>query len=463
MAVLSIQAPDSLVTEPGLNRIRLSWESKDPEVVKSVVYWDHADSIVVPVNHTAARQAVVVTGLSQGNHTFVVYLYDEKGHASGGIKRVVQVYGDTYVAGLQTERAIATVFYDKGFAKIIWGGALAPALGMELVYTDTGAQERSVPVWVDTDTTLLQDYREGTGFWYRLAYKPEADALDTVYAGFHEVNPQSFVRGRLTVRLLENSTLIGRLNWDTAFELSPGVTETDVSYQDPAGSPLHLFFLTVDTRNPGMALEAAIGGTFSAPALETVPDMAAAADRPGHRVVAAVNADFFSLQSPWDPYGIMVQASVPLKMTYLNTVEQFLAVLDDGQPYIGSVLELPTLTEHLIQALGGQPRLLENNVPTSLGYDLAPRTGVGVDDNGVVYFLVADGRSSSYSVGLSLGELGELLAACGARNAVNLDGGGSSILVIEKKDHSGWAVRNRPSDGAPRAVRNGWLVVAKEP
>ena len=52
--------------------------------------------------------------------------------------------------------------------------------------------------------------------------------------------------------------------------------------------------------------------------------------------------------------------------------------------------------------------------------------------------LVVDGRHPGHSRGATYRELAEILIAQGARDAVNLDGGGSSTLVI--------------ADPAPRVV-----------
>jgi hypothetical protein len=75
-----------------------------------------------------------------------------------------------------------------------------------------------------------------------------------------------------------------------------------------------------------------------------------------------------------------------------------------------------------------------------------PRTMVGVDRNGFVWLAVVDGRQET-SVGMSFGELQRLADRLELTDALNLDGGGSSTMVVRGK------VVNRPSDAAgPRAV-----------
>jgi exopolysaccharide biosynthesis protein len=61
-----------------------------------------------------------------------------------------------------------------------------------------------------------------------------------------------------------------------------------------------------------------------------------------------------------------------------------------------------------------------------------PRTALGVNvDASRAWMVVVDGRQSGYSEGITLPELTALLIELGAHDALNLDGGGSSTLVLE--------------------------------
>ncbi len=89
--------------------------------------------------------------------------------------------------------------------------------------------------------------------------------------------------------------------------------------------------------------------------------------------------------------------------------------------------------------------------------DLHPRTAIGIDrDTGQLQLLVIDGRQS-FSRGSTMKELAKLFQRLGAEDALNLDGGGSSIMVARQADGS-LAVLNSPSDGHPRPVANGLEV-----
>ncbi len=120
--------------------------------------------------------------------------------------------------------------------------------------------------------------------------------------------------------------------------------------------------------------------------------------------------------------------------------------------------------QHVLEAVSGGPWILRNNkvVPPSLqpGFGLHsfilyhhPRTAVGITANGDLILGVVDGRSP-LSSGMSLAQLGELMKQAGAVDAMNLDGGGSSVMVVRGR------VVNMPSDGTSRLVANSLLISA---
>lgn len=84
-----------------------------------------------------------------------------------------------------------------------------------------------------------------------------------------------------------------------------------------------------------------------------------------------------------------------------------------------------------------------------------PRTVLAASDTHV-FLVVCDGRSGA-SVGMTFQEMSDFLTGTlGVTEAINLDGGGSSTMVVDG------AVMNTPSDGAERAVADAVMLV-KEP
>lgn len=90
-----------------------------------------------------------------------------------------------------------------------------------------------------------------------------------------------------------------------------------------------------------------------------------------------------------------------------------------------------------------------------------PRTCACITEDKKVLLLTADGRSNQ-AYGLSLPELTALLQRLGCRDAVNLDGGGSTTMWVKGRPENG--VVNMPSDNkqfdhsGERRVANAILV-----
>ncbi|MDH3943140.1 MAG: phosphodiester glycosidase family protein [Anaerolineae bacterium] len=70
-----------------------------------------------------------------------------------------------------------------------------------------------------------------------------------------------------------------------------------------------------------------------------------------------------------------------------------------------------------------------------LGDNVQPRSAVGLDRAGRrLILVVVDGRQAGYSEGATLAELAQILIKYGAYDGFNLDGGGSSTLVMAGED-----------------------------
>ncbi|MEV0588129.1 phosphodiester glycosidase family protein [Nonomuraea sp. NPDC050310] len=83
-----------------------------------------------------------------------------------------------------------------------------------------------------------------------------------------------------------------------------------------------------------------------------------------------------------------------------------------------------------------------------------PRSMIGMDAQGRLMLVVVDGRQAGYSEGLGIPQTAELMRSLGAVEALNLDGGGSSVLAT-----AGTGIVNRPSDATgQRSLGNVILV-----
>ena len=84
-----------------------------------------------------------------------------------------------------------------------------------------------------------------------------------------------------------------------------------------------------------------------------------------------------------------------------------------------------------------------------------PRTAVGLDATGnKLTILVVDGRKPGVAVGMSYDELAAEMLRLGCRQALNLDGGGSSVMAVRVAGKDKMEILNAPTDGRERAVAN---------
>jgi hypothetical protein len=85
-----------------------------------------------------------------------------------------------------------------------------------------------------------------------------------------------------------------------------------------------------------------------------------------------------------------------------------------------------------------------------------PRTLIGVDRRGFIWLAAVDGRRPEHSLGMTFAELERLSDRLGLTDALNLDGGGSTTMVVNGQ------IVNRPSDPAgPRAVSDALVVTLR--
>jgi exopolysaccharide biosynthesis protein len=111
------------------------------------------------------------------------------------------------------------------------------------------------------------------------------------------------------------------------------------------------------------------------------------------------------------------------------------------------------------QALGGGPVLVfkgqpvnwwkEESMGDSFNTTRHPRTAIGVTKDTTVYLVVIDGRQPGFATGISLDDFARFFVdQLHCEYALNLDGGGSSTMVVENK------VINSVSDRIKKADAN---------
>ena len=252
--------------------------------------------------------------------------------------------------------------------------------------------------------------------------------------------------------------------------VAPGVIYRHLDCTDRNGAPVHAFLLEIDPALHTIYVGTPDDGYASCGVRATVPQMIKAAVRGGQDVVAAVNADFFDMFGDGHPSGLCVKNG--RVVANADSARPFLGVQQDGTPVIASLREAPELLPRLSQAAAGLQRILRDGALCEWGplepfaYVRHPRTAAGLRPDGTILLLEVDGRIPAYSNGATLVDLAMLLRSFGASDAVNLDGGGSSVVYT--KGESGFDLRTNPADlyrPTERLIReeyNCLLVVRKQ-
>ncbi|MGI8508324.1 MAG: phosphodiester glycosidase family protein [Gemmatimonadaceae bacterium] len=229
--------------------------------------------------------------------------------------------------------------------------------------------------------------------------------------------------------------------------VAPGVTRRTVR---SASGPWTINVLYVDLDRCNTA-EAVKGADTAIGRYRTSTLLAALAMR--EKVVGGVNADFFTLKDG-SPTNLLI---VNGRMLSPPNNQPVLALDSAGVPHIST---FALRSGHLApfyprNAVGGRPVLvrdsaIDNAVDTAGQASFRqrnPRTAAGIARVGRRLILVTvDGREF-HNVGMTLRELGELMLALGARDAINLDGGGSTTFIYADPDSAGrLRIGNHPSD-----------------
>lgn len=114
--------------------------------------------------------------------------------------------------------------------------------------------------------------------------------------------------------------------------------------------------------------------------------------------------------------------------------------------------------DDIYSAVGGDQRILKDGEKVGNWPEIHPRTAVGYNQDRTKLFLfVVDGRYPE-SVGMTLQQIGDYMLTIGAWDALNLDGGGSTTMVVHNE------VANNPvGTGFERTVANSLVISSKAP
>ncbi len=229
--------------------------------------------------------------------------------------------------------------------------------------------------------------------------------------------------------------------------------------------PLVVSALRIDTGAEGLEL-VTTPGNGEAP-LET-NGQTTRAFLEKHGLAVAINTHFFSPccnlipGEPKDLVGLAI-AQGELVSPVSDESQRDIFIFEDGV-HDDSAFDAIMLTsiqldqmEHFAptHAIAGRTILDHGGIVAS-GDDFAtarhPRTLVGLsDDHTTLYLVTIDGRQPGYSTGASLAEAAAIMFHLGATMALNVDGGGSTTMIIRDPDGAS-QLGNSPSGGFERVV-----------
>jgi len=231
--------------------------------------------------------------------------------------------------------------------------------------------------------------------------------------------------------------------------------------------PTRLFVAEIDLTNPNVHLRVAPGGPDPdgpGPWQTTLLPPTRIATREGMDLV--VNGDFFRARGVKDAEG----TNSAFQAEVWSAVSG--PAVTDGKVWATSPHRRPCLVvrknrEVTIEMLdhpdrdawevvAGNTMLVEAGVIAPHTNQLRhPRTAVGLDARRTkLVVLVVDGRQPEIAAGMSYDELAAEFLRLGCRDALNLDGGGSSVMAIRDPSRADFHILNQPSDGRERAVAN---------
>ncbi len=244
----------------------------------------------------------------------------------------------------------------------------------------------------------------------------------------------------------------------------PGITFHSDTRQNP---PNKLFWVEIDLSDPHVSVRVSAGGPDpdgEGKYQTTLMQTSAIAQR--EHFDLAVNGDFF--QALKNEGGFALPGGY--KANQWALVEG--PAVTDGKVWSKSLKPRPAL----VVRRGGKAAIEQVSVPEA---DLQqvisgnvmlvvkgkavnhteparhPRTAVGVDEKGSkLVILVVDGRNSGVSEGMTYADLAAEFVRLGCYSAMNLDGGGSTAMVMRDPNADNWKILNRPSDGKERPVAN---------
>lgn len=268
---------------------------------------------------------------------------------------------------------------------------------------------------------------------------------------------------------------IAKVVWDTTWTVTPGLEYYEMKVVTDTDEPQDLFLLRVDP-SQGLDIKVAISNETTGKVWkrQTPAKMVEYLSTPEKPIYAAVNADFCDNREPIKPRGPVHcdgkiwAPSYSLDPAFPAQALSYLGVTHDGKMTIAPSSNYAAAQSTLKECTGGGAILLldyqiQGGFVTQMSRH--PRTAVGYTEDQIVWILATDARHGTS--GMTYGELASIFKGLGCIDAVNLDGGGSTQMLVRDPATGEVNLRNWPSDphngfgGRERPRLNSWIVMKK--
>ena len=162
------------------------------------------------------------------------------------------------------------------------------------------------------------------------------------------------------------------------------------------------------------------------------------------------------------PYGAIIKDG-SLIWDHPGGSGELIGFTKEHKMYLTSKTPEEAIQDGMVDAVEFGPNLIVNGKVAKIhgdgGWGTAPRTVIAQRKDGIVLFLVIEGRLPGYSIGATMNDVIEILLRYKAYNAANLDGGASSTMSVNGK------LYKKPSAGGEyggRTVSNAWIVTNEQ-
>ena len=263
---------------------------------------------------------------------------------------------------------------------------------------------------------------------------------------------------------------VAHVKSDRTYNLADGVDVLEMAFLADDGLAMQLFLFKIALSDKITLRTTLADDKNQVGTGQTIMKQLEAMRKNGRKVLGGTNADFFNTTT-FIPYGVCWRDGVCVKSSFSREDCNVFVISTDNEAFCltteeyaqfkadGKIREAVCGRSTLLLKNGEQLDQSGNTMPVA---KMEPRTAIGVSQDGKeVYLMVVDGRNFYYSNGADLLDLMNLMSACGASDALNLDGGGSSTFIARDGAEGELKLLNWPTDqgGGMRKVATGLAIV----